>query len=259
MSTSGPSEHQDAILDQFTRQAVPFSTAPGIKDEHALRLVVEFSGAGANDTVLDVACGGGLVVCAFAPAVRHATGIDLTPAMLERARALAAARGLTNVAWRLGDVLPLPYPDRAFSIVTCRFAFHHFLEPGAVLREMARVCAPGGRVVVVDSAPAPDKAAEFNRLEKLRDPSHVRAMPLAELKDLYGQAALPAPRVTSYRLESELESLLARSFPRPEDVPEIRRIFAQAVDVDRPDIHARRDGALIRYGYPVAVLAATRP
>ncbi|MBI3637015.1 MAG: methyltransferase type 11, partial [Candidatus Rokubacteria bacterium] len=36
-------QHRNAILDQFTRQAVPFSTAPGIKDEEALRLVVEFS------------------------------------------------------------------------------------------------------------------------------------------------------------------------------------------------------------------------
>lgn len=259
MSTSRPSEHRGAILDQFTRQAVPFSTAPGIKDEEALKLVVEFAGAGPEDTLLDVACGGGLVVCAFARVVRHATGIDITPAMLERARALAAERGLTNVSWKLGDVLPLPYPDRSFSIVTSRFAFHHFLEPLAVLREMTRVCAPGGRVVVVDSAPAPDQAVEFNRLEKLRDPSHVRAMPLAELTDLYGQAGLAEPRVTRYRLEGELESLLARSFPRPEDVPEIRRVFALAVDDDRPDIRARRDGERIRYGYPVAVLAATRP
>ena len=258
MSTSRPSEHKDAILDQFTRQAVPFSTAPGIKDEAVLRLIVEFAGAGLSDTVLDVACGGGLVVCAFARVVRHATGIDLTPAMLERARALAREQGLTNVSWKQGDVLPLPYPDGAFSIVTSRFAFHHFLEPGPVLREMARVCAPGGTVMVVDSAPAADKAAEFNRLEKLRDPSHVRAMPLEELKGLFRQAGLPEPRLTSYRLESDLESLLARSFPRPEDVPEIRRIFALAVDDDRPDVQARRDGERIRYGYPVAVLAATR-
>ncbi|MGH7275498.1 MAG: class I SAM-dependent methyltransferase [Candidatus Rokuibacteriota bacterium] len=258
MSINKPSEHTDAILDQFTRQAVPFSTAPGIKDEAVLRLIVEFAGAGPDHTVLDVACGGGLVVCAFARVVRHATGIDLTPAMLERARALAREQGLTNVSWKQGDVLPLPYPDGAFSIVTSRFAFHHFLEPGPVLREMARVCAPGGTVMVVDSAPAADKAAEFNRLEKLRDLSHVRAMPLAELKGLFRQAGLPEPRLTSYRLESDLESLLARSFPRPEDVPEIRRIFALAVDDDRPDVQARRDGERIRYGYPVAVLAATR-
>src|SRR4029077_12320556 len=63
--------HRERILDQFTRQAVPFSTAPGIKDERALELLVEASGAGPDDTVLDVACGPGLVVAAFARVARH--------------------------------------------------------------------------------------------------------------------------------------------------------------------------------------------
>ena len=58
--------HRDLIVEQFTKQAVPFSTAPGIRDEEALRLLVEFTGAGPEDTVLDVACGPGLVVCALA-------------------------------------------------------------------------------------------------------------------------------------------------------------------------------------------------
>src|SRR6266446_1700631 len=173
------------ILDQFSRQAVPFSTSPGIKDEQALRLIVEFSGAGPEDTVLDVACGGGIVVCAFARVVRHATGIDLTPAMIERARSLQAEQELSNVSWKQGDVLPLPWPDGAFSIVTSRFAFHHFLDPRAVLAEMRRVCAPGGRVVVADSAPAPDKADAFNAMERLRDPSHVRALPPGEHRQIF--------------------------------------------------------------------------
>ncbi len=139
MPTSKPSEHQSEILDQFTRQATPFATAPGIRDEAALQLIVEESRAGAQDTVLDVACGPGLVVAAFARIVRHATGIDITPAMLERARAHAAGLGLTNVTWQQGDVLPLPLPDASFSIVASRFAFHHFLDPlGGAARDEAR-------------------------------------------------------------------------------------------------------------------------
>ena len=85
-TTGGVATHRDQILEQFTRQAVPFSTAPGIKDERALTLLVEASGAGPDDTVLDVACGPGLVVAAFARVARHATGIDVTPAMLARGR-----------------------------------------------------------------------------------------------------------------------------------------------------------------------------
>src|SRR5947207_11537349 len=220
------SKHSDLILDQFTRQAVPFATAPSIKDEAALKLVVEFSGAGPEDTVLDVACGPGLVVVAFARVAKHATGIDITPAMLERAKVHAAEQGVSNVTWRQGDVLPLPYPDASFSIVTSRFAFHHFLDPFAVLREMTRVCAPGGTMVVVDTAPAPEKVDALNRVELLRDPSHVRALPLAEHVALFKAAGLPEPRVTHYRLEGELESLISRSFPRPGDDATLRTIFA---------------------------------
>src|SRR3989441_9897597 len=131
-------EHRDLIVDQFAKQAIPFSTAPGIQDREALALIVEATRAGADDTVLDVACGPGLVVCAFAAVVRHATGIDLTPAMIERARALAAEKGLGNVTWQGGDGLPLPYPDGGFSLVVSRFAFPHLPQPPARLGRMER-------------------------------------------------------------------------------------------------------------------------
>jgi len=251
--------HQQSILDQFTRQAIPFSTSPSIKDEIALNLLIEASGAGPDDTVLDVACGGGIVVCGFARVVEHATGIDITPAMLDRARVHAAEQGVGNVTWRQGDVLPLPWPDGAFTIVTARFAFHHFLDPRAVLREMARVCAPGGTVLVADSAPAAAKADAFNRMEILRDPSHVRALPLAEHVELFRRAGLPEPRATHYRREGDLEGLIARSFPNPGDADRIRMIFAESLADDALDMQVRRDGDRIVFGgYPVAVLAARR-
>jgi len=250
--------HRDQILDQFTRQAVPFATAPGIQDEAALRLVVEFVGAGSNDVTLDVACGPGIVVCAFAKVVKHATGLDLTPAMLDRARMLQKEKGLTNVTWQLGEAIPLPYPDATFSIVTSRFAFHHFLDPATALAEMARVCRPGGTVMVIDSAPAPDKADAFNAMEIVRDPSHARAMPLAELERLYARAGLPPPRTTGYRLEGELEGLIERSFPNPGDDETLRRIFRASLADDTLGVGARADGDTIRLGYPVAVLAAEK-
>src|SRR5713101_6819667 len=84
--------HSGLIRDQFTRQATPFSTAAPIADAGALKMIVEAAEAGPDDTVLDVACGGGIVVCGFAPQVRHATGIDMTPAMLEREIGRASCR-----------------------------------------------------------------------------------------------------------------------------------------------------------------------
>jgi SAM-dependent methyltransferase len=252
--------HNSLIRDQFTRQATPFSTAAPIADAGALTMIVEAAGAGSADLVLDVACGGGIVVCALAPHVKHATGIDMTPAMLERARHLAAEKGIANVTWREGDVTHLPYPDGAFTIVVTRFAVHHFPDPEAVFREMVRVCAPGGRIVVVDTyaSPEPGKAAEFNRLEKLRDPSHARSLALAELTGLFGSAGLPEPRASFYELRDEVKNLLARSFPNPGDNRKIIDLFKASIADDRLGIPVRRDGDKLEYAYPVAILAARR-
>jgi SAM-dependent methyltransferase len=248
------------IRDQFTRQAVPFSTARAITDAAALQLVIDAAAPGSTDTLLDVACGGGIVVCAFAPYVKHATGIDMTPAMLDRARELATEKGVANVTWSLGDVAALPRPDGAFTIVLTRFAVHHFPDPVAVMREMVRVCAPGGRVVVVDTCASADpaKAAAFNRLEKLRDPSHVRALPLAELQAMFWVAGLPEPRVTFTELRGEVAALLARSFPNPGDETKIIDMFAASAEDDRLGIPVRRDGERIDYAYPVAILTVRR-
>jgi ubiquinone/menaquinone biosynthesis C-methylase UbiE len=252
------STHRARILDQFTRQAVPFSESPSVSNQEALNFIVRSAGAGPNDTVLDVACGPGLLACAFAKVVRHATGIDITPAMLEQARKAQQEQGLTNVSWKQGDVTRLPYPDEHFSIVSCRFVFHHLEEPLVVLKEMKRVCKPGGRIVVADMAPAPEKAAAVDEEERLRDPSHVRALPEEELLGLFAQAVLPEPSIGRYRVECELDDLLSRSFPNPGDETKIRKIFAESIATNALDLNTREANGKIFYSFPVAVMVAQK-
>jgi SAM-dependent methyltransferase len=253
--------HQDLIRDQFTRQATVFNAAAPIANEDALKLIVDAGVPSPDDRVLDVACGGGLVARAFAPHVRHATGIDVTPAMLDEARRAAAEKGLANTSWDQGDVTTLPYADGSFTIVATRFSFHHFLAPLAVLREMVRVCKPGGRIVVADSCPSEDgaKAAAFNRLELLRDPSHTRALPLSEMKGLFAAAGLGEPRVRFTELRDVASNLLARSYPNPGDEAKIIDMFRASARDNSLGIPIRLDGETIHYAYPVAIVAATRP
>src|SRR5579862_1022608 len=176
-----PMKHSEAIVDQFTRQAAQFAASPTARSEEILERVLRLAHPRLSDTALDVACGPGLLVCAMAGRVRHARGIDLTPAMLEQARRTQREQGVTNVSWDQGDVTAMLYGDGAFDIVTCRFAVHHFPDPLAVLREMRRVCGGGGRIVVADSAPAGAKADAFNAMERMRDPSHTRALAVEEM------------------------------------------------------------------------------
>jgi ubiquinone/menaquinone biosynthesis C-methylase UbiE len=253
--------HDALIRDQFTRQAQVFNAAASVANKDGLQMIVDAAEPGPDDTVLDVACGGGLVARAFAPYVRQATGIDVTPAMLDQARKASAEQGLVNTSWDQGDVTTLPYADASFTIVATRFSFHHFLEPAAVLKEMVRVCAPGGRIVVADSCPSEDKAkaAAFNCLELLRDPSHTRALPLSEMKNLFAAAGLGEPLVTFSELRDEAHKLLARSYPNPGDDVKILAMFRGSASDDSLGIPVRLDGEAIHYAYPVAIVAATRP
>jgi ubiquinone/menaquinone biosynthesis C-methylase UbiE len=252
-------DHNARILDQFTRQAAPFAEAPNIRNQEALDCIVEIAEATAEDTSLDVACGPGLLACAFARVVRHAVGIDLTPAMLDQARKTQAQQGLANVTWQQGDVTAMPFPDAHFSIVSSRFAFHHLLDPLAALKEMRRVCKPSGRIVVADMAPIAERADALNAEERLRDPSHVRAMPPEELRELFAKAGLPEPRMESYRLEGELEDMLRRSFPNPGDADRVRKMFTDSLADNALDLNTRERDGKIYFAFPVAVLAAPRP
>lgn len=246
------------ILDQFTKQAAPFANASAISDKQALEILLGSTNASEKDTTLDVACGPGIVVCAFAEVVRHATGIDIVPTMIEQARLLQKINSLTNVSWKIGDVTTLPYADASFSIVTSRYAFHHLENPVRVLSEMKRVCRNDGKIVLIDVVVSEDsqKAGRFNRMEKLRDPSHVRALSLSEMKSLFKDAGLPDPEISYFNLELELESFLNRSFPTAENAAKVRKIIEKETHENKMGINVRRDGNTFEFTYPIAVLTA---
>ena len=224
-------EHQATILDQFSRQAVPFSQQQAHSKESFLNLLLEMSGVGPEDNVLDVACGPGLVACAFAARAKHVTGIDLTPAMIARAQEIQREQGLTNLTWQIGNVLPLPFPDGSFSLVVTRYTFHHFLDPKAVLAEMVRVCRPGGRVLVADITMPPEKREFFNVEEKLRDPSHTRTLTPAEFLQMaedLGLREVKTQFIKSERnLEAHLEGLLSQSRRRGKNQTDVSGRYRQ--------------------------------
>lgn len=253
--TDPAQEHQRVILDQFTRQAVPFSRMPDQSSE----LILATSEIGTTDTVLDVACGPGALASAFAEVARHVTGLDLTPTMIERAKALQRSKNQNNLTWQVGNVLPLPFADALFSLVFTRYSFHHFLDPQAVLGEMVRVCTPGGRVVVADVfTSSPAQADAFNRMEKLRDPSHVRALALEELTEAFREAGLKITRSQFYKHEFELEQVLSGSFPNPGDEDRIRQMFIEDLAENQLGLGAHRRGASIHFAYPVVILVARK-
>jgi SAM-dependent methyltransferase len=258
--TNLPIDHDAITIDQFTRQAAPFAALHTQQsDADLLVLIRAATRVGPDSAVLDVACGPGLVSFALAEVAGHVTGLDLTPAMLDKARELQRERGQNNLSWQVGRADQLPYADESFDAVVTRFAFHHLTNAAATLAEMVRVCRPGGRVVVCDVyTTTPEQAAEYDRLERLRDPSHVRALPLHELRKMMENAGLVQIEEALTRLPMELDRLLAGSFPAPGGADEIRRAFAADVEQNRLALGVRQENGRLTFTFLVVVLAGTR-
>jgi ubiquinone/menaquinone biosynthesis C-methylase UbiE len=249
-------KHNQTVIEQFSKQAVAFAEMPGHSD--SMQMLIKMSGVSGGDQVLDVACGPGLVACAFAPHARQVTGIDITPGMIEQARGLQGKKQLENLTWQVGNVLPLPFPEASFSVVLTRYSFHHFLNPEAVLAEMVRVCRKGGRVMVADVVLPPEKAGAYNRMERLRDPSHIRALTYPEMVEIVGASGLTNVQTGHYKVEMELEKQLSASFPNPGDADRIRRLFEADLGVDDLGVGAHRQGAEIHFAYPIWVVVGEK-
>lgn len=119
------------------------------------RAALEALPTGPGDRVLDVGCGGGAFLARVLASGAAAAGLDHSPDMRATTRELnaeALAAGRLEVAE--GDAAQLPFPDAAFTHVFCLNAFFFFPEPGAAVREMARVVRPGGAVAILTTPPA---------------------------------------------------------------------------------------------------------
>ncbi len=135
------------VVAEFNAMADTFDT------RHFLRIsahrFVDRMPLPAGAHVLDVATGTGWAALAAAQRVGPTgtvVGIDLAPALLERARQKAAAAGLTQVAFRTGDATQLEFADQRFDVVLCATALFFVPDMLAALREWWRVLRPGGQV-----------------------------------------------------------------------------------------------------------------
>ncbi|MHB9857968.1 class I SAM-dependent methyltransferase [Streptomyces sp. YIM S03343] len=103
--------------------------------------------------ILDIGCGPGTITADLAALVPdgHVTGVDREPGVLDRARTVAAERGLVNVDFAVADVHALDFPDATFCVVHAHQVLQHVGDPVRALREMLRVTKPGGLVAVRDA------------------------------------------------------------------------------------------------------------
>jgi ubiquinone/menaquinone biosynthesis C-methylase UbiE len=155
------------------------------------------------DRMLDVAGGPGTLAAAVLGSVASATVLDAAPALLA-----FVPEGIERVEGRAEQ---LPFPDAAFDLVTCVNSLHHIARPARALDEMARVLAPGGRIVLEDFAPDPDprRARRWEEIERLRDPEHGRLVAPGEARVPLQAAGLHLDAEEAWLRSSEVEPWLA--------------------------------------------------
>ena len=104
-----------------------------------------------TDVLLDVGAGPGTITADLATRVAQVVGLDPAPAAVAAAREHVAGRGLRNVRIEVGDVHALDAPDGTYDVVHAHQVLQHLADPVGALREMRRVCRPGGLVAVRDA------------------------------------------------------------------------------------------------------------
>ena len=185
------------VKQQFGANAAAYLTSTVHAKGASLARLVELVQPKKTWHALDVATGAGHTGAAFAPHVARVVASDLTPEMLDQVTKLAADKGFANMETAIADAEALPFEADSFDLVTCRIAPHHFPNIALFLAESFRVLKPGGIFALVDNvSPDPettpgfakaelrDAGIAYNAFEKIRDPSHGRALATAEWIEL---------------------------------------------------------------------------
>jgi ubiquinone/menaquinone biosynthesis C-methylase UbiE len=232
----GPSAQiHSRVAAQFGAAAGAYTSSLTHSDPSALARVIALARPNQTDVALDIATGAGHTALALAPHVAQVTAYDLTEQMLAETARNAAARGLSNVTTRQGPAEWLPFPAASFDIITVRQAPHHFADVRAAVREMARVACPGGRVIIIDSTAPEDDSLDrqWNHIEKLRDPSHVRNYRPSEWRQFVAEAGLK-PIFEEFGAASEkggpmdFAAWIRRINTPPDAAGEVERLFRTA-------------------------------
>jgi ubiquinone/menaquinone biosynthesis C-methylase UbiE len=151
----------------------------GALAEQVERLLVPLSG---GERALDSGCGTGALAIALAPHVASVVGVDASEEYVAAGRGRAPA----NCELIVGDATALPFGYGTFDLSGCLRVLHHVRRPELIVSELARVTAPGGRILLADQLghTNPTVSAELDRFEQARDPSHHRLLPDQDIRAL---------------------------------------------------------------------------
>jgi SAM-dependent methyltransferase len=201
-------KHEDATRARFAATAEQLA-AHGTGRIDAMReRLRRFVRPRGDERALDVGAGTGTLALALAPLVAEVVAFDLVPEMLAQLRRVTG--GSPNISVVEGDAHDLPFDNGSFDLSATARTLHHVEWPEVVLAEMTRVTRTRGRLLVIDQIASADplEALAANRIERLRDPSHVRVLPDGDFRALFEMNNLVLRAFEVQREDVELDRFL---------------------------------------------------
>lgn len=166
----GPTVDTDRVRAVYDKQATHYDSVISLAERLLFAGGRQWAARHATGRVLEVGIGTGRNLEFYTPEA-ELTGLELSPAMLERARTRAARLG-RPIELILGDAENLPFPAAHFNTVVATLTLCAIPDHTAAVAEMARVLRPGGRLILLDHAASPQPAVRM--IQRLLDPLFVR-------------------------------------------------------------------------------------
>lgn len=230
--------------ERFSQFAQGYVNSPTHAKGSDLDRMLEVSAPEPEWIACDIATGGGHTALKIAPYVRRMVATDYALPMLHAARDFIMGQGAGNVTFVPADAENLPFAANCFDLITCRIAPHHFPDIFRFVQEAARALKPGGRLVVQDHVLPDDKraAAYIEAFERLRDPSHNRALDEYEWKGTFLDAGLEVEHTERIERRAELVTWAERQGCTPYVVERLQILLVQAPQAVAEFIHPRCAG-----------------
>lgn len=174
----------------FSKHASDYTSSESHAHGADLSLLIELLRPGKEELGLDVATGTGFTAMSLARRLKQVIAIDITKEMLSEAQKLSKFNGINNIRFEIARADKLPYEDESFDIIASRRAAHHFRSVSRFLNESLRVLKRDGRLGIVDMSPVEGTEIFCNKIERLRDSTHVTALTPSSWKSKVEDAGL---------------------------------------------------------------------
>lgn len=250
---------QKTVQEHFGQKAHAYSGSSLLQNRDNLEAVLRIARIRAQDRVLDVATGTGILAGAMSGKAGEVVASDFTLQMLRHGR--EALSGRDNITFVLADADHLPFGNGAFDRVTCRMSVHHFAHPAVALGEMARVCRPGGRVVIVDVISSEDAAKSelHNRMGKLRDRSEVRQWRRSELEGMVKEAGLNISEVELSAHPMSFDEWIRLGNADSRTAAAVREMMIASMEGDAAGLKPEFRNGELWFTWTTAIISAVKP